>query len=110
LLSHRIVWQLYNGEILNNLCVCHHCDNPACVNIDHLFLGTPSDNQRDSFNKKRGRIPNQKGEEHSGVKLTEKDVLEIRESSLTGRALAKIYNVCPNQISLIRLRKNWTHI
>lgn len=55
--AHRLVWRIYNGPIPEGLCICHSCDNPGCVNIDHLFLGTYSDNLKDSY--KKGRKVNQ---------------------------------------------------
>lgn len=52
--AHRLAWILTNGEIGDsNLFVCHHCDNPGCINPDHLFLGTIQDNTQDMINKGR---------------------------------------------------------
>lgn len=54
--AHRIAWELTRGPIPSKLFVCHHCDNPACVRPDHLFLGTAKDNAQDRENKGRGHI------------------------------------------------------
>ena len=51
--SHRMSWHFYRGPIPDGLCVLHKCDTPACVNPDHLFLGTRADNNIDCTNKKR---------------------------------------------------------
>jgi len=53
-LVHRIVWEMFNGRLSDDLMVCHHCDNPKCINIKHLFVGTAKDNFDDAVRK--GRI------------------------------------------------------
>ena len=57
--AHRAVWVLFNGPIPDGMLICHHCDNPPCINPDHLFLGTDADNVQDAIDK--GRRPHNVG-------------------------------------------------
>lgn len=63
-LVHRFVYKLYYKEIPKGLCICHKCDNRACVNPSHLFLGTHTDNMRDMINKGRDYHPGMQGSNH----------------------------------------------
>lgn len=104
--AHRLAYYLSFGAIPENLCVCHTCDNPACCNPTHLFLGTIADNNADMVAKRRHGF----GIRNGNAKLTEADVRAIRNSVAEGRSLADDYDVSPALISLIRNRKVWEHL
>jgi HNH endonuclease len=107
---HRVAYELANGPIANGLFVLHSCDNPLCVNPEHLSLGNQTENMRQASERGRIRVPRCKGIEQGSSKLSEDDVLKIRESTGTVISVAKEFNVAPSTISSIRLRKSWTHI
>ena len=79
-LAHRIAYERKNGPIPEGLKVLHRCDNPPCINPDHLFLGTDADNVADKVAKGRGAS----GERNGHSKLKASMVLEIREQHATG--------------------------
>lgn len=108
LYAHRVSYELHKGPIPTNMFVCHSCDNKKCVNPDHLWLGTPKDNSTDMTSKGNSH----KGSKNHKAKLTEQEVLEIREliGTLPPKEIAKIYNVSQMLIYYIKNRKNWTHI
>lgn len=105
--AHRISWLLYYGEIPENMFVLHHCDNPACVNPLHLFLGNQQDNEDDKVRKNR----QSHGEQHGRHKLTEKQVSEIRErysnGSVSYMQLAKEYGISKALVCFIISKKLW---
>lgn len=72
--AHRWAYENAIGTIPDGLMVCHACDNPPCVNVNHLFLGTAKDNSHDA--KRKGRL--RRGENHGRTRLKPKQVLEIR--------------------------------
>ncbi len=107
-LIHRVSYAYFNGEDPGELFVCHKCDNPSCINPDHLFLGTPLDNTRDMWNK--GRAADQGGMNNGRCKLSEDVVEQIVESIKNGKsntAIAAELPVTHSQVSLIRGGKSW---
>lgn len=86
----------------------HSCDNPSCVNPDHLRWGTYKENTADKINRKRANTP--RGTNNYIAKLNDEIVRLIRGSSLTNRELAKMYGVWPGTIQAVRNRKNWSHV
>lgn len=92
------------GEIPKGLVMRHICDNPLCVNVDHIILGTHKDNSQDMV--ERGRQA--KGEKNGRAKLTWDSVREIRADKITSnRALAKSLGVDTELVRLIRLNRIW---
>ncbi len=118
--SHRVSWLVNRGDIPGKLLVCHKCDNPICVNPDHLFLGTSIQNGADMVAKKRapsGYLPPEKimkGSNHPCAILNETQVLEIRKLCASGEMkkveIAKQFGVTQMAISRIHFRRNWKHI
>jgi len=110
--SHRVAWELENGPILGDLCVCHKCDTRACCNPNHLFLGTRAENNADRDAKDR-RIA-VRGEQAGRAKLTNKQVVEIRHLYASGdisqRKLATMFNITHSTIGAIVRREHWVHI
>lgn len=124
--THRLAWIEANGPIPDGMVVCHRCDNPPCVNVAHLFLGTVADNNRDRALKGRSahnKVP-RPGEANGRALLTEQQVREIvatyqREGrrlravprvGLTRRQLADRYGVSVPTIDAILSGRNWRHI
>lgn len=115
--AHRSGWELFVGPIPDGLFVCHSCDNPACCNPKHWFLGTHRQNMRDMIQKGRRkdiRPPVHFGEKHPGSKLTQSQVREIREAYV-GRygqkaQLAREFGVSTQQIFNILSMKHWVDV
>lgn len=108
--AHRISWRLNRGAIPPGLDVLHKCDNPACTNPNHLFLGTHQDNMTDKAQK--GRAP--RGTQTPRAKLTVPLVLEARARYGRGGtsmyALAKEYGITPQAMEAVLKRRSWAWV
>ena len=109
---HRIVYEMAHGPIPDGLVVRHKCDNPTCVRIDHLELGTKADNSLDMYERGRNRNA-QPGERNGMSVLTEAQVREIRAKHShrgDGARLALEYGVSRKAISKIVNNQRWRHV
>lgn len=106
--AHRVSYEIHKGEIPPGMLVRHKCDNPPCVNPDHLEAGTHADNMRDKSDRNRAAV----GERSGLSKLTEAQVLEIRELAKghTHTSISLEYGVTSANIDAIVKRKTWRHI
>lgn len=129
--AHRASYEIFKEKIKDNMHVCHSCDNRACVNPEHLWLGTPFQNMRDAAKKRRLpgpakwseekkkamkgkiKIPDNRGEKSGLSKLKESDIYEIRDLLTGGMSLSQIgkkFGMSSGSISRIKNRKRWAHI
>jgi len=110
-LAHRASWVIHKGDIPEGMYVCHKCDNPKCVRPEHLFLGTNEENIKDRTIKKRSNRPF--GNTFAPRKLTEKNVLEIREmikKGFTQQKIADKFGVARCTIYKIKIKQKWKRI
>jgi hypothetical protein len=109
LLSHRVAWALTNGDIPPGLVVRHRCHNPACCRPAHLLLGTQAENIRDSVRDHRHTF----GERNGNAKLTEANVLAIREAKASGfgsTELGRRFGVTEALIRQVCKGIGWKHV
>ena len=108
--AHRkVMADLYGWDAIRGRNVNHHCDNRACVNPEHLYIGSQADNVGDMA--KRNRFGDMRGERNGRSKLTEDQVREIRQRlDEMCTVLAVEYGVTPTLISRIRKGKSWRHV
>ena len=136
--AHRLSWLLHKGAIPARMCICHTCDNPLCVNPDHLFLGTQGDNNTDRHNKGRDGAAygehngshthpesrprgerhyshthpeSRRGEANGRARLRTRDVVDIRRmQGIAQRRIAKIYGISKSQVGNILRGESWNHV
>lgn len=107
--AHRVSYEIFKKKRPGKLYVCHHCDNPICVNPDHLFLGTSTENMQNA--RMKGRI--MRGERQPLGKLTQEKVIEIRNLLKTGISQSKIakqFGISQTGVSGIKIGRYWKHI
>ena len=107
----RYKWMLEHGDIPPGRCICHHCDNPSCINPDHIFLGSYADNMRDMIAKGRARYAY--GIHHGRSKMNPEKVLEIRKKHEAGMMIKDLcteYGMSRTGIHKIVYRITWKHV
>lgn len=109
--SHRFSWELHNKQsIPSGMVVMHSCDNPLCVNPNHLSVGTYKDNTQDMIAKGRKVTVAPLGTENGKALINEEVVKEIRASNLSHAELGRQFNVSPNCIRGVRIGRTWNHV
>lgn len=106
--ANRVAWMIEKGDP-GTLFVCHTCDNPLCVDIEHLFLGTPFENNQDKTSKDRVMI----GVKVKSAKLTDQQVLEIRQRSANGESTTQMlddYPVDRSNLNRVISGENWQRV
>lgn len=111
-LAHRFSWIMHNGEIPKGLLVCHTCDFPPCIRIDHLWVGSPRDNTQDMVKKDRPRGARnpKKGEESATSKITNDQAFQIAkliESGKTSKEISSELNISVHIINDISSNRTW---
>ena len=103
-LAHRASYSYYKGGLSKDKYVCHTCDIPSCVNPNHLFLGTPTENQQDS--KRKGRAI------RATFKLEKSKIYEIKSYLTHGysqKEIANLFGISQSMVSMINTKKAWSN-
>lgn len=106
--AHRVSYEVFYGNLQEHLCVIHSCDNPSCINPDHLSLGTNKENSEDMVSKKRQCY----GDRNARSILRPDQVLEIRsllESNIPVRQIAERFGVSKSCVDKIRTERTWKY-
>lgn len=90
--------------------VCHKCDNPGCVNPEHLFLGTQTENMQDCLSKGRVKYIAHKGESNGRCKITREQAVEIKHSKLPRKELVKKFGISRSMVGKIQQGLSWREL
>lgn len=118
--ANRRAWEVFRGPIPDGMLVLHRCDNPPCVNPDHLFLGTNSDNMKDAHAKGRHKTPTQakpesqvRGERQHLSKLKASDIpaiFSLHKDGLSAPQIAAKFGVGKHCVKSVLSRETWRHV
>lgn len=103
---YRFSWQIHFGPIPKGMLICHHCDNPLCVNPQHLFLGTHADNTQDMVSKGRSCKGNRNGQ----AKATEELITKVREFRGTHQEASEFFGIPRRRIISYRRGDTWNYL
>lgn len=112
-LAHRFSFEIANGPIPKGMFVLHRCDNPSCVRPDHLRMGTPKENTQDMYVRRRAALMGPKGESNSHAKLTEAQVIQIRNRFSRGELIVRMaaeFGMDVTSVSKIVNGRSWRHV
>jgi hypothetical protein len=110
--THRVAWEVANGRsVPDGMHVCHRCDNPPCVNPDHLFIGTNADNIADMIAKGRDYrgIP-RRGSAHARAIIDEGTAIAVYRATGSASAIAREFGIARAVVRGIKARTQWAHI
>lgn len=105
--AHREAYYRAFGDPSGSM-VLHKCDNPSCVNPDHLFLGDAQANADDAREKNRTFRP--RGERNGASRLSEAQIKKIRSDNRAQEVIATEYGITQSNVSLIKSGRNWRHV
>lgn len=109
--THRVSWMVHGGTIPPNMFILHSCDNPSCIRIDHLFLGTHQENIDDKMRKGRHIFPT--GADCKQAILSEnkaQKILNMKGKGKTSHEIAKYYKIAASTVRSIWQRRSWKHL
>jgi hypothetical protein len=110
LAAHRVSYEMHKGPIPDGLVIMHSCDTPACVNPDHLSVGTYRENSADMIAKGRKRTVAPLGTSNGKAKLNDELVRYIRQSEKNAASIARELNLSGNCIRGVKSGRTWSHV